>query len=69
MWVLYKVTGCHCMNVYDISRCAATHIMVKSDVNRFGVGFVDVSHVGPRLAGLEGSMASIGLGQWQLSFT
>ena len=59
------------MNVYDISRCAAMHniIMVKSDVNRFGVGFVDVSHVGPRLAGLEGSMASIGLGQWQLSFT
>ena len=44
-------------------------MVIKSDVNRFGVGFADVSHIGPRLAGLEGSMASIGLGQWQLSIT
>ena len=43
--------------------------MMKSDINRFGVGFADVSHVGSRLAGLEGGVAPIGLGQWQLSFT
>ena len=44
-------------------------MVMKSDVNRLGIGFLDVSHVGSRLAGLEGGVASIGLGQWQLSFT